>query len=66
MNALVVNGSNNSERAFGLVAGERVAEALNLGLDDAVEGGVGLPVAAAVEASALGFAGGCLDRAGSA
>ena len=36
------------------------------GQDDAVEGGVGLPVAAAVEAVSLGLAGGCFDGADAA
>jgi hypothetical protein len=36
------------------------------GLDDAVEGGVGLSVAAAVQAPSLGLAGGLFDRADAA
>jgi hypothetical protein len=50
--------------AFEVVAGAGIpAQAAD---DDAVQGGVGLPVTAAVVAVALGFAGGCLDGADAA
>jgi len=50
--------------AFEVVAGAGIpAQAAD---HDAVQGGVGLPVTAAVEAVAVGFAGGCLDGADAA
>ena len=51
--------------AFGDAAGEVVAGACvpaQPGQGDAVEGGVGLSVAAAVEAATAGLAGGCFQR----
>ena len=52
------------EASLQVVLGARIPA--QAGEHDGVEGGVGLPVAAAVETAALGLAGGRLDGAGAA